>query len=41
MQDGDEVNIQELASNLTLYKDQLNQVSISFLSRVYLNPNNL
>ncbi|CAK8564534.1 unnamed protein product [Lathyrus sativus] len=26
MQDGDEVNIQELASNLTIYKDQLNQV---------------
>lgn len=27
MQGGDEVNIQELASNLSLYKDQLNQVS--------------
>lgn len=26
MQGGDEVNIQELASNLSLYKDQLNQV---------------
>ncbi|CAI8615850.1 unnamed protein product [Vicia faba] len=26
MQDGDEVNIQELASNLTIYRDQLNQV---------------